>query len=505
MLCVALGLIVFSPAHVAAKCLGVPDGAACDDGRACTTGDVCLNEACTGTPDGPVCARGYAFLSCHRARRADRVSAFAPRRSELVLDERRGVDGTGPERLDLKRATVLCWPAWRSDVDVPDGSEARRALEGYGVRIARTRPRQPKLRTQRLTIDTALGAATVLAKGPRHLLVTSGVDVDDGPAPTAVSTRRFVCYGAKRPSRRARRRENLPVLPRTSVELMDIRGGSLPYRLGRPTTVCVPELEIDDVVRPPVHDGYLLCRKAKLAARGGRPSVATVAVTNRFGSERLKVSKVREVCLPGWTGSPPEADEGGGERFPFLDGTSPVDEALRAVWEVGLTAHRTVEGAGRAQTRRRQAIEVLTANAEEAARSLAAALDTLSAGDLYGHQSLAALFDVAGDTPEVHERLAAVLMAVPAQATEDPAATHDVVPGPRAQVRAIAMGALAAHARRGSISARAHLLDALASPYADTRADAVGRCYELSSDRRRAQREMRSRLPASDRHLLYLD
>jgi hypothetical protein len=187
--------------------------------------------------------------------------------------------------------------------------------------------------------------------------------------------------------------------------------------------------------------------------------------------------------------------------FPFVDGRGPVDQAMTAVWQAGFEAPQEAKAAAAQSARVAEATRVLLAHRTEAQATLLASLRGLRADDIEGHVSLGTLVGLLGDDAAVLGHLRGLLMTAPPR----PPTRGDDVTHPNRLVRQLAVSQIADAARRGSQTARRLLPELVTSPDRIVVATAVRNYYALSPSRRLAQRELRERMPAANRHLLYVD
>jgi hypothetical protein len=478
-------------------CAGAVDGDLCDDGKACTLEDACRKGTCVGNPVDALCALSLDSLTCYRARRGGRsVRAFKPRRGEAVLDELQSSHPADPQKLDVLAAAVVCSAAVAGVAVLPDG---RVHEEGYLARAARTGRRGPRTRPV-VDVETALGTGALHLKRPRRLLVPSGLALDGGGAPEPPATaRRFTCYDATASGKKGRRSP----FPPGKLTLTDLRGGPATYRVGRPRSVCIPEIAVAGGQNPPpaAHGGYFVCHRAKLA-KGGRPPARSagglVSTTNRFGAEVVRAGKLAEICVPG--ARVPTGGEAPPPRFAFLTAPGEVNAALKTLLEGGTTAPRTPEAAAAAIAASDAAKAVIGQNLPETRTALLAALQGLPPDDEAGYTALAPIVQVAGDEPGILDHLKTLLLATPRGEEEEPHATpHDEL------VRHIALEQLAHHAVNGSAAAKERLLAVVQSPDPTIQSLAILHVYRVSPDRRLAQRTMRPLLAPTQRYLLYAE
>jgi hypothetical protein len=188
-------------------------------------------------------------------------------------------------------------------------------------------------------------------------------------------------------------------------------------------------------------------------------------------------------------------------RFPFLTTRGRINEAMTTVWDAGFEAPQEAEAAAAQTARVAYATRVLQANRREAQATLLASLRMLRADDIQGYLSLGTLVGLLGDDPAVLDHLRGLLMTAPPR----PPTQGDDVTHPNRLVRQFAVSQIADAARRGSKTARVLLPELVASPDRMVVATAVRNYYALSPSRRLAQRELRERMPAANRYLLYVD
>jgi cysteine-rich repeat protein len=473
-----------------ADCTAEPDDEPCDDGAACTVDDACLAGHCRGVPADPLCAPELHPLVCYEARPAG--PKFRARRGEIVVDEFRPA-GETPPGLDVARPKVVCRGADTGRVT----SAARTSFESYVARPVRG---SRQLRDV-LAVQAALGGMELKLGRPRRLLVPSGVTVGNGPAtpPAGSIVRRLACYGVSLKPRKGGAKAG--AFPRTAeIDLADPHGGAARYRLGRPTMLCAPEVPAptDENLPPLAHPGHLVCHRAKRLAGSPPPSPTLVSTENGFGGETLKLRRAVEVCLPVARVAMPEPSPAA--RFPFEDDPSPTADALRTLVHLGLQAPRTPEAMAAASAASAAAFATVRAHRTGAEAHLLAALQTLPVTDERGHFALGPLLAALGDAPAILAHLRTIVTGPPGLEPEDPKATR-----PDAHTRLFVLRHLAAHARTGNVEARAAILDAVGSPDPDVTGHAIGEYYAVSPSRWDAQAELRERLPAERRHLLYTE
>jgi hypothetical protein len=87
-------------------------------------------------------------------------------------------------------------------------------------------------------------------------------------------------------------------VPRLNVPLAD-RFEAVTVDLKKPSRLCMPVTEDGEDPGAPGHAGALLCYQVK-AAKGSPKFVAVspVFVRDQFAQQTMKVTKLREFCLP---------------------------------------------------------------------------------------------------------------------------------------------------------------------------------------------------------------
>ena len=236
---------------------------------------------------------------------------------------------------------------------------------------------------------------------------------------------------------------------------------------------------------PPAAPSDLICRAAR------RAPVSAFVFEDTKGRHRVRLGARGVICRPAHLSSADLPDV----PFSVLRQGGEAATAMRTLW---LLQHETPVDADHYRTIwtvRRDALKVVEAHRDASVRLLASAIaQNRDPRDLL---SLLPLLEAVGPAEGLTRRLAALLPGV----VETPSAEgHFPV---ELEVRWFVLDRLAGFGRAGSELARSQLLDSLADLDPRLLPRAIGHYYELSPRRRDAQVEMRNRLPAEHRYLLY--
>jgi hypothetical protein len=254
-------------------CVHTTNAAPCDDGNPRTTSDTCAGGSCAGMP--------ASHFLCYRVAPLGSLASAA-----IELVTRFGAYAGTP-----RAASVLCAPANKNDED-PGAPSDPIHMTAYDVRT--------DLETgalESLTVVNQFGTLPLKVNPvrPKRLLVPSAKGLNGPPEPLAEAIGHFACFRIRYAAARPRFAKILGVMVETQLD-------AGPIDLVKPSQLCVPT----NVNRqtPGVHDHptHLLCYRA----RTRRPVGAlTVFIDNRFGSQRYRLDRVRELCVPSSVGPTP--------------------------------------------------------------------------------------------------------------------------------------------------------------------------------------------------------
>ena len=264
----------------AGTCVHSPlaEGASCEDGNPCTTGETCAAGVCGGGASGGVgCVNPFV---CYKTRSSRGFSKF-PGASQVSF-----ADGLETGDFDLKAPFELCVPASVNDIEVLDPDISQVA---YKIRPSKGEPKHAK--QTGLVVQDAFGVHSFDTKKAEMVLAPAHLSLVSSPAPPAPTVAdHFKCY-------KARYTKGQPQFPRSRAQASEEFEDRF-YEVFAPRRLCFPADESGQGINDPSR--LLTCYRIRRAALQPNHDkiVGEIRAADGFGNLRLDTSKERDLCMP---------------------------------------------------------------------------------------------------------------------------------------------------------------------------------------------------------------